>query len=298
MVLNTIRQGVARGKNISDALAAWVPSQEVALIKAGEKAGRIGDALRECSRIILAKQEIKSAVLSGISYPALIAVVFIVLLYQVSVQLVPQIVRIRPEEQLTGSAWILTQISHFVVNWGLWALLGLVVFAIWVGWSMPNMNQSRMRIWLDRIPPWSIYRALHGSTFLLNISVMLKAGVRLQDVLIIMARNGSPYIRSRVGAVLEGINSGRNLGDALMKTGYEFPERRMIQILRSISTQEGFDEHLTKFGERWLKKSVEQVQAGFKVFFHVALLMSGALMILMLFAIYSLNTMAQSSLGM
>ncbi|EOF7659938.1 TPA: hypothetical protein ACP3Z7_004795, partial [Pseudomonas aeruginosa] len=35
------------------------------------------------------------------------------------------------------------------------------------------------RVWLDRmLPPWSIYRMLQGTTFLLNMAVMLNAGIR------------------------------------------------------------------------------------------------------------------------
>src|SRR3546814_18795379 len=98
---------------------------------------------------------------------------------------------------------------------------------------MPNMHRPRIRIYLDKIPPWSIYRMLQGSTFLLNIAIMIKAGVRLQNILIMMDKTGSPWVRSRVGAALAGINSGLNLGQALPGTGYQFPDDRKVQFLRS-----------------------------------------------------------------
>src|SRR3546814_12923744 len=80
-----------------------------------------------------------------------------------------------------------------------------------------------------------------------------------------MAKTGSPWVRSRVGAALAGINSGLNLGQALHRTGYQFPDDRMVQFLRSVSDQDGFDDHLVRFGERWLKKSVDQVKSAAKI---------------------------------
>lgn len=298
LVLNAIRHGVSRGQGLSVALAPWVPHQEVALIKAGETTGQLARSLTECSRIIQAKQEIKKAVIGGLMYPLIISMVLVLLLYQISTKMVPQFARITPESSWTGAAWVLSQIAHFVVNWGLVSLLVFVVFAGWVSWSMPNLYRPRFRVWLDKLPPWSIYRALHGSTFLLNISVMLRAGVRLQDVLIIMAKTGSPWVKSRIGSALEGINSGQNLGQALYRTGYGFPDHRLVQFLRTVSEQEGFDEHLARFGERWLQKSVSQVQTSFKTIATLALFLLGGLMVLVLVGVYSLQSAAQTSLGM
>src|SRR5690606_30786578 len=108
---------------------------------------------------------------------------------------VPQFARILPAEQWTGAAAILRFIANAVNNYGSIALGALIVFLIWVVWSLPNMAKSPMRKWLDKIPPWSIYRMLHGSTFLLNIAVLLQAGVRVQEVLKMMSRTGSPWLK-------------------------------------------------------------------------------------------------------
>lgn len=298
MVLNSLHRGISRGQSLSSAMASWIPNQEVALIKAGETSGHLSAALKECSKIIRAKQEIRGSVIGGVLYPLAITSVLIVLLYQISTRMVPQFARTTPEETWTGAAWILAQIAHYVVNWGLVTLIALLLFMAWVIWSLPNLYRSRLRIWLDQIPPWSIYRALHGSTFLLNISVMLKAGVRLQDVLILMARTGSPWVRSRIGAALEGINSGENLGEALYRTGYKFPDNRMVQYLRAVGDQDGFDDHLARFGEHWLNKSVVKVKNAFRIINALSVVLLGALMLLVVVGVYSLQGAAQQSLGM
>ncbi|MBF22308.1 MAG: secretion system protein F [Pusillimonas sp.] len=298
LVLNSLRRGIERGQSLSSAMASWVPNQEVALIKAGETSGNLSAALKECAIIIRAKQDISGSVIGGVLYPLAILSVLIVLLYQIATRMVPQFARITPEETWTGASWVLAQIAYFVVNWGLVSLVSLLLFMVWVIWSLPNLYRPRIRIWLDQIPPWSIYRALHGSTFLLNISVMLKAGVRLQDVLILMARTGSPWVRSRIGAALEGINSGENLGEALQRTGYKFPDKRMVQYLRAVGDQDGFDEHLARFGEHWLSKSVAKVKNAFRIINAICVVILGALMLLVVVGIYSLQGAAQQSLGM
>src|SRR3546814_372482 len=221
VVLNEMMNGVAAGQSLSAILADWAPPQEVALIQAGEVSSRLPQSLMECSKIITAKQEIVGAIIAGISYPILIFILIVVLLHQVATKMVPQFARVSPPETWTGSAAVLNHLSYFVTNWGLESLGVLFIFLMWVVWSMPNMHRPRIRIYLDKIPPWSIYRMLQGSTFLLNIAIMIKAGVRLQNILIMMAKTGSPWVRSRVGAALAGINSGLNLGQALHRTGYQ-----------------------------------------------------------------------------
>lgn len=48
---------------------------------------------------------------------------------------------------------------------------------------------GKVDVWLDRtLPPWSIYRMLQGTTFLLNMAVMLNAGIRPYDSLASMIK--------------------------------------------------------------------------------------------------------------
>lgn len=289
--LTTIRSG----GTLSDALANWVPDQEVQLIRAGERSGNLAGAFGDAIRIIEAKRKIIGAVAGGAIYPVILMSMISLLLYQIANNMVPQFERILPAERWTGAAVILKHIADFVNNYGLIALGVMGVFFSWIIWSMPRMSKSRIRKVLDRIPPWSIYRMLHGSTFLLNVAVMLRAGILLQESLRMMARGGSPWLRERVRATIEGISQGKNLGVALVETGYDFPDARAVQFIRILADQNGFDEKLTTFGERWLDQSVSGVQAASKAILGIGVAITGSLILLILGGVMTIQQIAQAS---
>jgi len=166
----------------------------------------------------------------------------------------------------------------------------------WVFWSLPHLSHAKWRIYLDKIPPWSIYRMLHGSTFLLNIALMLNTGIRLQEVLVIMSKNASPWLRERITGALRGINRGDNLGIALYRSGYEFPDVRAIQFLRILADQNGFDKKLKNFGQRWLDQSVKGVERASKILLMAGILVIGFLIMMILGGVVGIQQLASSQL--
>ena len=210
------------GRSLSDALVNWVPDPEVQLLRAGERSGDMVKALKDIVRIISAKGKIVGAVAGGAVYPVVLLGMISILLHQIANNMVPQFARILPPEKWTGAAAALRVIAHIVTSYGLASIVILGVVFAWVSWSLPNMDKSPLRKYLDMIPPWSIYRMLNGSTFLLNVAVMLRAGIRVQEALIMLSKGGSPWLKHRIQAAIQNINQGANLGLALHKTGYNF----------------------------------------------------------------------------
>ncbi|MFU7556984.1 pilus assembly protein, partial [Pseudomonas paraeruginosa] len=80
----------------------------------------------------------------------------------------------------SGAAAFLYDMSQFVIHYGAITLIGILVFLFLVFASLPYLRGG-LRVHLDKLPPWSVYRMLHGSTFLLNVGVMIQANVSLQD---------------------------------------------------------------------------------------------------------------------
>jgi len=297
IVIYECMAAIESGKALSDALGNWVPDQELQLIRAGERSGDMTSVLKDVVRIIDAKRQIFKAVIGGTLYPIVLMGVIAILLWQIATNMVPQFARILSPEQWTGAALVLRVIADFVTHYGFTALVGVLILMTWVFWSMPRMHKSRLRVYLDNIPPWSIYRMLHGSTFLLNIAVMLKAGIRVQEILIMMTREGSPWLRSRIQAALAGINQGKNIGLALHHSGHNFPEKRCVQFLRVIADQDGFDEKLANFGERWLNKSIDGIKAAAGIILSLSIAVTGSLILLILAGVVAIQQIAQSSMG-
>lgn len=279
---------VSNGKTLAWSSQRWMPYQEVAIISAGEKSGNLQQAFNDCVRIIEARQKIVSLILSSSLYPALLWGLMAYLLHVIATKMVPAMARRSDPESWTGIPSLLHSIATFVNNWGLVTLIGFVLFVVISLVTLPYFC-GPVRVRLERLPPWSIYKALHGSTFLLNIAVMLRSNINQLEALDALELNAKPWLRERLTAARYGVRMGKNFGMALKLAGHEFPDRQAVQFLCVLATRKGFSDAIHRFSNRWLNnslKNVERYSRTLLVFSSVAI---GVLMILVLIGTYSMQ---------
>jgi type II secretory pathway component PulF len=130
---------------------------------------------------------------------------------------------------------------------------------------------------------------LLGSTFLLNIGVLMGSGVKLNDALAKMEGRAKPWLRERLNATLYGVRSGSNLGQSLDRAGFDFPDKRAVQFLRVISGLQGADQNMERFGERWLAQSIKSLQKIAGLLLGLAILLNAGLMILVLVGTHGIS---------
>lgn len=250
---------VSNGKTLGQALEPWVPAQEVGLITAGERSGGLVQSFSDAIRVIQAGMRIKSAILSATIYPILLMSVTGLLLWIISTKMVPKMAMMSNPDNWPGAAYALHIISNIVVNFGLAIVVGIILLLVAVFYSLPRLT-GPFRVVLDHLPIYSTYRILHGSTFLLNIAVMLRANVLLKDALEVIAEKANPWLKERVDAAHYGIGIGGNLGVSLDRAGHKFPDKKAVQILMILASRKGFEAALNRFSERWLETSIKNIE--------------------------------------
>ncbi len=287
IILYDCMMGVAEGRPLSKVLSAWVGHEECSLIAAGEKSGRLIDddngpgAFSQAIKVITAKRHIMGAIALATVYPSVLGALSVVLLNMVGTQLVPKLAKTTNPDSWEGAAALLYGISQFVTGYGKPALIGFLSVLVVIVASMPYLRGS-LRYYLDKIPPWSVYRMLHGSTFLLNVAVLLQAGIKLQDALTLLGDNARPWLRERIDAAKYGIGIGGNLGVALYKAGYDFPDKKAVQYLMVLSNRDGFEDAIARFGSRWLDESIRRIQSTAKMGLASGVLLIGGLMLIVI----------------
>lgn len=285
IVIHDCMMGVGEGMPLSKALGAWISSDECSLLAAGEKSGRLIDdedgpgAFSQAIKVITAKRSIQGAIALATVYPTFLGVLAVYLLNMVATQLVPKLAKTTNPETWEGPAALLYEIANFVTGYGKPALAALLLLIVAIFISFPYLR-GNIRFYLDKIPPWSVYRMLHGSTFLLNVSVLLQSGIKLQDALELLSESASPWLKERIEAAKYGIGIGGNLGVALHKAGYDFPDKKAVQFLMILSNREGFEKALARFGDRWLSETIKRIQAVAKLGLAVGVLLIGVLMLI------------------
>lgn len=283
-----IGNSVKNGKKLAVASQPWMPYQEVAIISAGETSGKLQQAFFDCVRIIEARQKITSLIFSSTLYPMLLWSLMAYLLHVIATKMVPAMSRRSDPESWNGIPALLYSISNFVNNWGLVTLIGFVLLIATSIVTLPYFR-GPLRVHLERFPPWSIYKALHGSTFLLNISVMLRSNVNQIDALDSLKLNAKPWLRERLAAARYGVRMGKNFGVALQLAGHDFPDKEAVQFLCVLATRKGFSEAIHRFSNRWLENSLKKVERYSKSILIASSIAIGTLMILVLVGTYSMQ---------
>jgi type II secretory pathway component PulF len=164
--------------------------------------------------------------------------------------------------------------AAFIQVWLHWILLAVLLLAVAFFLALPRWNGSA-RVVLDRYAPFSIYRVMQGSSWLIALSALVQAGMRIETAIEQLGRNASAWARARCEAALKGLRAGRNLGDSLERSGYEFPDREIISDIRLYASKSGFDEALRVLGDQWIADSVERVKGLMHIVFAAALLLVG-----------------------
>lgn len=264
------------GERLSSAMQNWVTTEEMMLISAGEQSGTLDTALLSAARVMEARKRISAAVYSGLAYPFVLVLMAIGVLFLFGFKIVPAFTSALQGAEWHGMARVMIIISNIAHDW-LWLILpmfALLIVAFFM--TMPRLD-GPLRIKLDRYPPYSIYRVMQGSTWLIALSAMVEAGLRIEVALEQLAQNATPWLNRRIMACLSGMRSGYNMGDALARAGHEFPDREIIEDLGVYSSLSGFEEALSILGREWLDESVEQIESRMKIIFGVSLLLVGLL---------------------
>lgn len=289
-------RAIKNGQSFGHAIQGWVPDSDRLVIEGGEQAGSLPQAIERAILVSESLRNIVATIRNGLAYPCLLFTAAIGFLFFFGTTVIPQFEEILPREEWTGIAYQMAIMSDFARNWLTWVLLFLGVVAVLIGATMSRWTGT-MRVRLDRYPPWSLYRLIVGSGFMLTTSGMIKSGIAIPKILTSLQRGASPWYVERLSRTLFQVKNGHNLGEALHRTGFNFPDKETVQDLRAYARLGKFDENLERLGQRWLTESVKRVKAQVSVLFMTSLLFFGGVFFWIAGGIFSLVNQVQAATG-
>lgn len=272
MALNEWVIAMKNGKKFNEVIKDWVSSEERMLMMAGDQAGSLPQSMQSLIKVSEAKQKIKSAVISGISYPFTLLVVTFLGLYLFNYKIVPAFTQAVKGANWTGMASYVISFSSFMQEWYVWIVLIFVGLVVGMFVSMP-MWASKSRVPFDRHVPYSIYRVMQGSSWLIALSALTESGLRLESAMEQLMNASSPWAKTRIRAAIKALKSGKSFGQALSHTGYEFPDREIISDLHIYASKGGFDQAIKTVAEDWINEAVERIQKLMQQVFNVSLVL-------------------------
>lgn len=248
------------GKELHMAFSEAIPGEEAMLIRGGLQSGQLPATLDLAATVIEARQKIVNGIREALGYPLLLSGMFLILLFVLSNQVVPQLALISDPETWQRGAYILYVVASFVNSIpGIICLTLPVALLVLAVFTLPSWT-GRMRTKLDRMPPWSFYRLVNGSVWLFTLSTLLQANVQISHALDAMQSmpGTSPWLKERINGVKAGLLLGKGFGAALDHAGHDFPDRELIDDLLIYSTLPGFEKRLHIIAEEWLQSGLER----------------------------------------
>jgi type II secretory pathway component PulF len=298
LALQGIEQRLRNGLAPGNAFESFVPSAEGVILQSYESDFIQG--LRDCARAIEDASRIRAHVTSAIAAPFLYVILLLAVMYLYGAVVIPKIALVLPPEQWTGSLKGLSIISAFVTSSWFWVfLVALVSLFFLFFWSLPRLTGG-FRAFLDRYPPYSIYRVLVGAGMLQSLASLMMSGLSVPQSLERMQRlsKSNPWLHERITSTLFYLRDGDQLGDAFYKTKLCFPDPELIEDLKLYATLDHFDQTLMDVARTWTEESIENVSRTSKVLNNMLLLLVGGFMAFMALGILGIGSRISDYLSM
>ena len=261
--LAEIGTGLGRGLDFSKAIENLTPESESMILHAAESTGDSRIMVRLLSTLAANMDEsrkIRRAFLGALQQPAFLFLNIGVITVYISDSLLPKIFQAFKisQDRLFGAARISFDLFSFIHHfWFLIVLFPLPV--IGVVWGSLRRDFPGRRF-LDRLPPWSIYRMMMGTEFLLGLSAMLEAGIPVMQAFEQIRKQAPPYLRARIVPVMKIYRRTGKLGDAMEKSRTHFPSDEIIVRLSLREKYGDLGPALAEFARDWKEDGLPKIE--------------------------------------
>ena len=288
-------KALQNGLPFSDALKGWAPDRERLMLSVGDVSDLEG-ALMNLIRVTEGSTKMIRPIIGAIAYPSFLTMMSVLIIYAIGVYMVPPMIDAAPNVIWRGMARDLVDLSAWIKkNWliafaSLPIAMAIIYFTIGI-WT------GKIRAWFDYVPPWSLYKVFTGISWLLALSALVKGGTPVSTAMRALRRDSSRYLKERIDKTMVFINNGDNLGQALGKTGLNFPDTEIISDLKIYSELDNFEEALDNLANEWLDESVYLIEEKAGILNMVALLTVGAVIAWAVMGTFEMQDQITNSMG-
>ncbi len=247
-----------RTDGFAAAVAEYVPESEALLFR---RFGLASDAsiFRAAARMTSVDERIAKAIRQALLWPMFLFVLIFVLLYSLGSHLFPTMATLAPIGDWPLMSQAVAVVALWVADYSIWVACVLVVAAAAYKWAERN-HAGAGRTWMDRVPPFSLYRLRTGATFAFVLIENARVGHEINRAFLLnLAKSLPPYTRSRIQAMAERADR-TNIGAAAIAAGHGFPDPELNAVLRAYADQRDWVPRYGGYANAWLERLQERVE--------------------------------------
>ena len=230
IIVNQVRDDVNEGTSLAKSLAKHPKTFDnvfINMVEAGESSGTLGLVLLKLADLKEAQMRLRAKVISGMTYPALMASIAAILVLGIFTFVIPKMAKIFDSmgKPIPSTTKFLMAFSEIIVDY--WYLIGAVI-AFGVTFFLRWINSPKGRPEWDafklRAPLFGpLLRMIALTRFSSTMSTLLASGVPIITSMTI-SRNlvGNVKIAEAIENAKNNITEGQSIAEPLRKSG-EFP---------------------------------------------------------------------------
>lgn len=247
------------GLSFADMLRDYAPITEVSQLATGAEA-KLPQAIDDLVMMSEKTSQMSTNISKAFMYPVMYLLVSIAFTVVFGVYVAPAFYPVLPANKWDFEPALMADIGQFFYEY--WYIFALFIFGgiFTIFYSMPRWTGD-VRAKFDKIPPWSFYKLYHGANFMLMMSSLKDIGKTDKEVVQILSVHAQPWLLERLNALRPHLAAGKDIGFALWKSGYDFPDPETVIDLRSYSSKTEFAQILRKTGTRWLNRADKRVES-------------------------------------
>lgn len=288
-VYSDIHARLAAGADESESLSGYAPNVDIMMINSF-KDDDISVGFQNLINYNKTVKEMNSALAKALIYPCSLFAISIAVIWYFSVSLIPALTAaITPGMELSQSSEIMIALSENFYTYIL--TLGIVIGSLvsLLIWALPNYN-GKYRVYLEKIPPFSIYRIVNGCGFLNALAALSNSGYQQLDALQEMKQNTTNYLGYRLELISERIKTSETLGSALVNIKLDFPDKKMLEDIELVSKFGVLDDSLESMAENMTQQGTSLINKQAATLKYIATAMISMTILLMFNGIYSLSS--------
>lgn len=230
VILAQVRQDVNEGSSLAKACAAHPKAFDtifINMIEAGESSGTLGLVLLRLADLKEAQMRLRSKVVSGMTYPALMMAVGAFLMLAIFTFVIPKLAKVfeSMNKPMPAQTKALIFISNTLVDYW-FVFLGAFLIAIWLfrRYISSEAGRPKWDAFKLRVPVVGpLIRMIAITRFANTMATLLGSGVPILTSMAI-ARNlvDNIPIASAISTARENITEGQSIAEPLRRSG-EFP---------------------------------------------------------------------------
>lgn len=285
---------VEAAEDFSHAVSDFVSPTDAMMIKAGEESGNLVDALHNVIEANESQAEIRATVKSEMTLPAVLAVIIIIMMFVAKNMILPAFENMLDISDWPSNSMTFRSVTLFFAGNLPVLLISVVAIVYTISISLPNLTGIIRDKVLDRYPPWSAYRKVNSSLFLISLSAMMKTGTAAYDSIKILWEYSPRYIQTKLEYILDLLEQGVDLGDALDRNFFDDETMMDVRLYTkgNVST-----EAMVEVGKSSIentKKSIAAIAVSLRFLMMFA---AGGYMLWMIMSVQAVTSTLKASIG-